>query len=321
MSDQNVKNFKKRDSSGRPPADAGRPPAAGFAWHHIRGEVPADWEVTAYSVEDRVGRLEFNTRAGLQAVVSWEPCKREPDRRTTMTSFLANNIIGKQNAGKLRNADFRTEDCGAFLLGWLDESHPSQALAYDPSSAHIIRWVFEGLSTPRGRAETIRPILSSCDFNNDPAACEYRLHGVRCSLPRDYKIEDMVSLPANIMMSFESETTKRRAVFRRWGMAEMIFNGGDLLEFYKSVLRTRSIHITESKMCRVSGHEGRICVFDAPREFHSDRFMRRRWTNGAAVIWHDRPANRICTFEQIGPDNTPELDFTQTVMRDLDLTP
>ena len=290
-----------------------------FAWHHIRGAVPADWEVTAYAVEDRVGRLEFNTRHGLQAVVSWEPCKREPDRRTTMISFLANNIIGKDkskrsSAHQLRSVDLQTEDCGEFLLGWLDESKPVQAMAYKPESKHLIRWIFEGHSTPQGREKIIRPILKSCDLNNDPDSCEYNLHGIHCHLPRDYKIEDIVTLPANVMMSFESEATKRRAVFRRWGMADMIFTSGDLLEFYKPVLRTRSINVAECAPCHVNGHEGLVCKFDAPREFHSDRFMRRRWHNGIAVIWHDRPANRIYTFEQIGPDKTPELDFTKTTM-------
>jgi len=299
--------------SGKATIDAAAPQRAAFAWHHIRGTVPGDWEITAYSVEDRVGRLEFNTRLGLQAVVSWEPCKREPDRATTMVSFLANHIIGKQNAGGLRVTDLRTEDCGAYLLGWLDDAKPSQAIAYDPQTGHLTRWIFEGHTSPHGRRQIIRPILASCDFNNDPDTCEYHLHGVRCRLPRDYRIEDITTLPANVMMSFESVETKRRAVFRRWGMADMVYDGRGLAGFYKPILRTRSADITESRPCRVSGHEGLICLFDAPREFHHDRFMRRRWNNGIAVIWHDIPANRICTFEQIGPDGTPELGFPATL--------
>ncbi len=292
-----------------------------FAWHHVRAVVPADWEVTAYSVEDRAGRLEFNTRHDLQGIVSWEPCSREPDRLTTMTNFLANHIIGKKNPRKLRSNDIFTVEAGRFLVGWLDESLPCQAMGYDPKSGHLIRWVFEGHSSKADRENIIRPILESCDFNDDETTCEYNLHGIHCVLPRDYKIEDIVVLPANVMMSFEDEASKRRAIFRRWGLANMILGKQDLTTFYKPILRGHSIEVEASTLCHVSGCEGRLITFNAPREFHSDRFMRRRWHNGKAVIWHDADANRVYTFEQIGPEESQALEFNEVIPeRSLEVT-
>ncbi|NLB68336.1 MAG: hypothetical protein GX804_01425 [Lentisphaerae bacterium] len=284
-----------------------------FAWHHVRAKVPSDWEITAYSVEDRVGRIEFNTRHGLQATVSWEPCKREPDRLTTMTAFIVNNILGKSNARNLRSTDISTETFSNFLLGWLDDETPCQAMAYNPESNHLIRWIFEGYSDRTGRTDTIYPILESFDFNDDEDLCEYNLHGIHCKLPWDYKIEDIIVLPANVMMNFESELTKRKTVFRRWGMASMIFDGRELTDFYRPILRSHSIIIDNAKPCRVNGHDARRILFNAPREHHSERFMRRRWHNGIALIWHNTDTNRIYTAEQIGPDNTPELDFSVTL--------
>ncbi|MGI5868778.1 MAG: hypothetical protein ACOX9C_04965 [Kiritimatiellia bacterium] len=280
-----------------------------FAWHHVRADVPPDWEVTAYSVEDRAGRLEFNTRRGLQGIVSWEPCKREPDRLTTMTTFLANNIIGRKDAKDLRATDVKTEDAGPFLVGWLDETRPTQALAYDAKSERLVRWVFEGHTSPAGRRDIIRPILESFDFNHDPDACEYRLHGIHARLPWDYQIEDIVVLPANVMMSFEALDSKRKAVFRRWGLAGMLLGRKDLADFYKPILRTLGIEVEASAPCHVSGCEARTLRFNAPREHHGDRFMRRRWFGGQAVVWHDREANRIYAFEQIGPEGSEALAF------------
>ena len=284
-----------------------------FAWHHVRAEVPPDWEVSAYSVEDRAGRIEFNTRRGLEGIVSWEPCKREPDRLTTMAVFLANNIIGKKNAKGLRATDISTEVAGEFLLGWLDDDKPCQAIAYNPASGHIVRWVFEGRANERERTKIMRPILESFDFNADPDACEYILHGIHCRLPWDYKIEDMAALPANAMMSFESEATKRKAIFRRWGLASMIRGEMGLLDFYKPILRSHSTYIDNAAPRRVNGHEALLATFNALREHHSDRFMRRRWHDGKALIWHDKNANRIYTFEQIGPEGTPELDIAKVL--------
>ncbi|MBR1608382.1 MAG: hypothetical protein IJ678_02065, partial [Kiritimatiellae bacterium] len=69
-----------------------------FAWHHLRGRTPRGWEVSRYSMEDRAGRLEFADRTGLRATAAWEPCDREPDRATTMASFVAGNVLGKAEA-------------------------------------------------------------------------------------------------------------------------------------------------------------------------------------------------------------------------------
>ncbi len=278
------------------------------AWHHVRTTVPHDWEVTAYSVEDRIGRMEFSTRKGLQAVVSWEPCKGEPDRLTTMKTFLQNNILGKKSPRRIDSVN--TEDAGVFLVGWSeDESLPCQAIAHDMAGAHIVRWVFEGYASEAGRRNVVRPVLESFDFNKDASGCEYALHGVRCRLPWDYKIEDIVTLPANVMMTFEGEKSRRRVFLRRWGLASYLLGTSDLYEFYGRVLRSLNIQYELVRRCTVNGMDGRILRFSALREHHSDRFMRRRWHNGQAVIWHDAASNRICTFEQIGPEKSEALAF------------
>ena len=111
-----------------------------FAWHHLRGVVPADWEVSRFSMEDRVGRLEFANRRGLQATVSWEPCEREPDRLTTMTVFLANNVLGKQAARErnLRVNDVHTAEAGAFV------EEPENAGQEEPEGTKIQPLEYDG---------------------------------------------------------------------------------------------------------------------------------------------------------------------------------
>ncbi len=292
-----------------------------FAWHHVRAVIPTDWEVTSDSGDARAGRLEFNTRHGLQGVVSWEPCNCEPDRLTTMISLFANHLVSQGNPQKLRPADMLTAKVGHFLVGWLDESFPCQAVSYDPKSGHLIRWVFEGHSSKADRESIIRPILESCDFNNDDDTCEYNLYGIHYVLPRDYTIKDIVVLPANITMSFESETSKRRATFRRWGLVSMILGTYDLTTFYTSFLRSLSIEVEASIPCLVNGCQGRLITFTAPREHHHDRVKRSRWQNGKAVIWHDTDANRIYTFEQIGPEESQTLEFSEVIQgRTLEVT-
>ena len=271
--------------------------------------MPAGWEVSRYSVEDRDGRLEFANREGLRATASWEPCEREPDRATTMASFLERNLLGRAAARErgLRRDDLRTEEVGPFLAGWLDDELPLQALAYDRAGGRLVRWIFEGASDACGRREVVAPVLRACDFNDDPDVCEYRLFGVHAVLPRDYRVEDMVVLPANVLVTFEQEKGRSRATFRRWGLASSIRGDDSLLDFYAGVVRTNRIEVLSSEPRTINGHEGILARFSAPREHHGDRYMARRWRNGIAYVWHDRDANRIAAFEQIGPDGREEL--------------
>lgn len=286
---------------------------APFAWHHLRGAVPGGWEVSRYSVEDRDGRLEFADRTGLRATASWEPCEREPDRATTMAAFLEKNLLGRDAARErgLRRDDLRTQERGAFLAGWLDGTDlPVQALAYDRAGGRLVRWIFEGVPDARARREVVAPVLDSCDFNDDPDVCEYNLFGIRAVLPRDYRVEDMVVLPANVLVTFEQERGRSRATFRRWGLASFIRGGDSLLDFYARVVRTNRIEILSSEPVSLNGCEGLRARFAAPREHHGDRYMARRWKNGLAWVWHDRGANRIASFEQIGPDGREELPLS-----------
>ena len=73
------------------------------------------------------------------------------------------------------------------------------------------------------------------------------------------------------------------------------------------VVRTHKYEILSCERCEINGGDGRRVRFAAPRQFHGDRFMARRWKNGLAYVWHDRAANRIGVFEQIGPKTHVEL--------------
>jgi hypothetical protein len=269
--------------------------------------------VTAYSVEDRAGRLEFGTREGLMGIVSWEPCDREPDRQTTMLSFLRRNVLGKDQGRELPAGAMRTAAIGPFEMGWIGDGGPCQALAYSAGARKLVRWVFEPLASGgldwRSR---VAPVLQSFDFNEGDRV-EFWLHGIHALLPREYLIEDIMALPANVMMAFESADTQRRATFRRWGLPDMLLAGGSLGAFHERILKTGGCAVQSVTACAVDGMEACLSVYDAPREHHMDRFMGRRWPDGRAVLWHDRDEQRLYAFEQVGPAKSTVLEFAETL--------
>ena len=281
----------------------------------MRVEVPATWEVTAYSAEDRVGRLEFNDRHGLLATVGWEPCGREPDRDGTMRVFLQNNVLGRDVRRRVEPDDLETADIGPFRLGWDRQgAGPCQALAWHAARRKLLRWTFEPCVRTGGLRwdAAVRPILSTWGFNDGPET-EYRLRGLHCRLPEGYELEDAAVLPANVMFVFEHARHRRRATFRRWGMDALILGGLPLGAFHARILQAGGAFVRRQEPCRVDGLEACRTEYDAPREHHADRFMGRRWRNGVGWIWHDREEMRLYAFEQIGPADSPPLDFSRTI--------
>lgn len=294
----------------RPAVPAGFAP---IAWHHLRTAVPIDWEPTAYSVEDRAGRIEFATRRGLMATLGWEPCSIEPDRDTTMLAFLRHNVLkqSKHARDAYPQEKFHTAAVGLFQLGWAEDGGPCQAMAYSERERVVVRWVFEpSQRTQPDWPRSLRPFLENFDFNDSPDGIDYQLYGLHAALPRAFRIEDMVTLPANVMLTLESDDDQRKVTFRRWGLPDMLLQGLTLVGLHERVLRTNGSTVQSVRDGEVNGMRAAISEFEAPREHHMDRFMGRRWPHGQAVIWHDTVGRRLYAFEQVGPAKSPPLDFS-----------
>ena len=133
------------------------------AWHHIRCDIPDEWEVPAYSIEPRQGRLEFSTRRGFQALIGWEQCKRLPDADTMMIGFLRRHIPATKRASTASLDNLQTRTLNGYTLG-LYPGMPVQALSYLKDDGILLNWVFEA-GDPEHITQVIEPVLRSCRCN------------------------------------------------------------------------------------------------------------------------------------------------------------
>lgn len=276
-----------------------------FAWHHIRCRVPSDWEVTAYSIEPRRGRAEFNTRRGLQAVYSWEPCRREPDPRTTMVSFLEKNVPRTGRGETKPGVDFAVASVGAFAVGYSPSGGPAQALMWNGKARTLLRWVFPFFDSASPSA-VWRKVLESIE-PNDSESRHYTFFGLNLRLPDDFSIETTTALPADTSIIFES-SRKQRLTFRRWGLSEQLLDGNSLEVFYPRILESSGCRITEVAPATFRNHPALRVQFQRRGEYQSDVFLGRLWKNGNAICWHNVTEKRIYAFEQVGPGKVPPLD-------------
>lgn len=279
-----------------------------IAWHHFKFRVPADWEVTSYSVEDRIGRLEFSTRKGFQAMIGWQPCRRAPDIHTTMLSFLEKRVSKPRSGGRMSTADLRTKKGGSFLLGYCDEEQPCQAIRYLEEPKKILTWIFS--SSRRDLVENVWPSILESFEPNDGESREYAVYGLDIMLPMEFLLEDMAVLSGNVMMAFESKG-RLRATFRRWGMPEVVLTGRTLEEFYPAFLRVQGCFVKNVEKTSVFGMEAVKVRYEQRGEHKMERFMGRYWKDGEAYLWHNKEEKRLYAFEQIGPDKGPLLTMEE----------
>jgi len=278
-----------------------------LAWFHFQFRIPAEWEVTAYSIDDLAGRLEFSTRKGFQARVRWEACRQTPDIQTTMLTFLRQNMPDAESQSPAAAMNINTKNAGIFLMGHLGENAPCQAVAYLEQPKILLHWAF-GPYDERAAEDVWMPILQSFQ-PNDGEIIRYAIYGMDFQLPNSYQLEDMKVLPANVMMAFES-SNKAQATFRRWGMPDLLLQERSLEVFFPWFLRTQGCRIENVEKSVVSGMEAVKISYEKRGEHQMDRFIGRPWKNGKAWLWHDRDEMRVYAFEQIAPPKRPLLKMT-----------
>ncbi len=276
-------------------------------WLHASFCVPATWEITAYSIGEREGRLEFSSRNGFQGLFSWEPCKIEPSRQSLLAAF-------PERIGKVKGEDvLQTSEEGLFVLGWRATDQPCQALGYLKTAQKKIRWIFPG-AAPAVLEKVVRPILASASENLGPVR-RYTVFGLDFQLPDTYKPESIQIQPADAELVFESRK-KARISLHRWGLPEVLLQGGALEMFYATFLRTRGAILRRIKSFPASaGHLEMVeAGYDQTGEHKLDRYMGRIWKNGEGRLWYDREEKRLYSIEQIGPPGVPLLPLESVLM-------
>ncbi len=278
-----------------------------IAWHHFACDIPAAWEPARYAIEERAGRIEFVDRRHACAVVSWEPCAREPDRRTTMLAYLRARVLATRSGRAFAPEGFHAAETGIFLAGRHDDLPQVQALAWLPETRVLLRWIFDSAQADGRLAPWLDDVLRSYR-PNEGALRLYRLFGLHVRLPAQYQIERMAVYPANVMIAFEGRD-KRRVTCRRWGLPEHLLGGQPLTTFYSRILAADGAAVRRVESARVGRHEACRLRYDQRPVHQMERFFGRGWKNGEALLWHDREEARLYACEQIGPESSAPLAF------------
>ncbi|MCC5846186.1 MAG: hypothetical protein JJU05_18205 [Verrucomicrobia bacterium] len=234
-----------------------------FAWHTLRTRLPDAWEITTYEKDPVRGRLEFSTLDGPMASLAWAPAKRKHPRGIWERT----------------------------------ETSPERLTAVSARSASCRTWTWTFLPPARAGADQI---LADC-IDLPDGIQEYTLHGIHARVPESFAISGISVYPGNILLSFEDDQ-RRRIVFRRWGLPDQLLRGVAPETFFKKLLETERFRIEDAREKHFRGHPAVRVLFSAAGLTPWARLRLQR-AQGRGWIWRDNQANRLLTFEQLGPKN------------------
>ena len=188
------------------------PAAIPLAWHHLRLEIPREWEVVGFSRNADDGRLALADRDGEVLQLHWKKIPAAPNLDRRLEELARANLPPGTDpaAAKLR------------LEGWHDwrvslsgnRNLPFFAARHLAAHGILLAAVFP--PHPARREDVVRAVLASWTPNDGPTRA-WAAFGLAVTLPSALDLEVTVSLPA--FQRFEFATPKGdRVIVQRWGM-------------------------------------------------------------------------------------------------------
>lgn len=274
-----------------------------LAWHEFMFDLPADWEVTRYSIGAPVGRFEFANRAGGLGRLSWEKSKRIPDDHRIVAEYYRRHMDRHHPNPEKDGQSITTKRIGAFYVGYRNEGEPCQAITHLKHPGVILMWLFPDY-TPRQLAELWAPILESFEPNNRPWRA-WGGFGFDFALPCEFELEQVQILPADVWMEFQHKNMHRVDI-HRWGLPRELLRNSDLEGFASRILKGSGVRIVDTRTEVWRGMESVLFKTETRGTKGMDKLFSSYWP-GKTRFWHDAAAKRIYACIQTAPKKLPLL--------------
>ena len=280
-----------------------------IGWHYLQCQIPDDWECTNYNNEPRQGRLQFNTRDGIQATFNWRIFKHPIDEIRMINEVHKRHLKDHAPELALKFMELQQERVGDYILAYDTPGQIAHASHFVSEHRIHTHWIFSNYSQEQ-KEQVIRPILESCATNHD-AQRRWALYGMNGFLPNTYRPIEIEAVPANVSLIFEGP--KHHHIYlRRFGIPEILMNGNTLFGFYGNYQKKLRRRVTAKRGIEVMGMPGVELHVEQRGEYSMDK-LAGRWWRGTASIWHNVEEKRLYCLEQIGPKKAKTLEFDDVI--------
>jgi hypothetical protein len=275
-----------------------------LSWHTFSFTLPRGWEVTAYLLDENDGQLQLYDRKNFRAQLVWRKTPKPPDESRILNEIHRRHLQKEHPERAESFAGLTTRRVGDFLFGFSIEGEPCQASLYQSETKMLVQWVFPELG--EAQLEPIEALLRSYRSNHDEIR-RWEMFGVRVALPKELALREMVPVPANVAVTFESKH-HLAVIARRIGMVEETLRVVTLPQLHRTLLRRTGGRILASEERVIRGCPGVHTLYERRGERRLEQLAGGYW-KGEAFLWFDQREGRIYGLEQVGPRRAKRLDL------------
>ena len=280
-----------------------------IAWHYFQCQIPDDWECTHFNTEPQLGRLQFNTKDGLQGTLHWRLCKHAIDEVKMINEVHKRHLEQHDNERYNTFIELQQYNRGGFIFAHDIPGQICHATYFVAEHKIHLHWIFPNYTEERAR-EIFSPILESCKENIDEQR-RWALYGMDGYLPQTYAPIEIEPIPANVSIIFEGPK-HHHIYFRRFGLPDILMNGTTLFGFYGNYQKKIRRRVTAKKEFVFNGMEAIELEIEQRGEYSMDK-LAGRWWKGNGFIWHNVEEQRLYCFEQVGSKKTKRLELNDVI--------
>jgi len=267
------------------------------AWHHFQLDVPKEWEVVGYGLQDAEGQMLLSDQTGEQLQILWKKLRRSPDLENRMEQWarrkaLELNVVFK----KLTVVE---------ASGWkvaLAEGLPTLAVRFNAETKAILTAVF---SLPARQKLTDAGVLKLLRSFGDNAGEErvWAAFGLDVTLPKAWSLERVEPLPAAQSFHFVRKRRETLSV-RRYGMLDLLLATESEAQFFARLKGRRFLIRTEQVCHDFLGGVETLLSYSATGTRLLDLF--RKPISGRAWLWREPGVPRLFIWDEWLRQTAPE---------------
>ena len=291
-----------------------------FGWAGIQLEIPATWEISGISGDEKNGYLRLDDDEMPRLELKWAKArKKKPDLHATLDDYFklvrknykrSGNVSFRRNVDLIKNEEFLK---GYTVLGfsWKGGIRANGLIFHSTDTKRITIVQVMGRLKENWRPTVLRIFQSIAD-KEDTEQTVWSAYGLKLAVPKKYTLEKQKLLSGYLLFTF-SRGRNRKISIERFGPAEVLLHDFSSEENqletwfrtkYAKAIRGYGFEVSsynenEDEKINFVGQQTRLYdTVPLPPVLMFDKLRKR--IKLTFFIWHCHHTNRIYVVQSIG---------------------
>ena len=202
-----------------------------FGWAGIQLEIPATWEISGISGDEKNGYLRLDDVEMPRLELKWAKArKKKPDLHATLDEYFklvrknykrGGNVSFRRNVDLIKDEAF-LKDCTVLGFSWKGGIRANGLIVHNPDAKRITIVQVMGRLKENWRPTVLR-IFQSISDRGDNKQSVWSAYGLKLAVPNNYTLEKQKLLSGYLLFTF-TRGRNRKISIERFGPAEVLLN-------------------------------------------------------------------------------------------------